>query len=215
MTGVQSQEKIMQPERVIAYIDGYNLYFGLRAAGWRRYLWLDLQLLVRNLLKPNQELVFTKYFTAMVSYPEDKLKRQTLFIDALRTLDNLEIFFGQFQANLRRCRKCGFSESVPQEKMTDVNIAVEMMKDAYQEAFDTGLLISGDGDLTAPLAAIKSLFPRRRIVIAFPPQRKSYRLQEQAHGSFIIGRNNLAKSLFPEQIVTTSGHILQRPDEWR
>jgi hypothetical protein len=205
----------MPSERVIAYIDGYNLYFGLRAAGWRRYLWLNLQLLVTNLLKPGQELVLTKYFTTMVTHPEDRLKRQNLFIDALRTLDNLEIFYGQFQANLRRCRQCGFKESVPQEKMTDVNIAVEIMKDAFQDAFDTALLISGDGDLTAPVAATKSLFPKKRIVVAFPPQRKSYRLQEQAHASFIIGRNNLAKSLFPPEIVTTAGHILTRPPKWR
>jgi len=205
----------MGEERVVAYIDGYNLYFGLRAAGWKRYLWLDLQSLARRLLKPNQSLVFTKYFTAMVSYPEDKLKRQTLFIDALRTLDDFEIFYGQFQANPRKCRSCGFTENVPQEKMTDVNIAVEMMKDAFQDAFDTALLISGDGDLTSPISAVRDLFPSKRIIVAFPPRRKSYRLQEKAHGSFIIGRNNLAKSVFPGKLVTATGHALICPEEWR
>jgi uncharacterized LabA/DUF88 family protein len=206
---------MMEKERVIAYIDGYNLYFGLKAAGWQRYLWLNLPLLAKNLLKPNQNLVFTKYFTSMVTYPEDKLRRQTLFIDALRTQDNFEIFFGQFQTNPRLCRNCGNKEYVPQEKMTDVNIAVEMMKDAYQNAFDTALLISGDGDLTAPLVAIKDLFPEKRIIVAFPPQRKSYRLQEQSHGHFIIGRNNFAKSVFPNEIKTSKGHILKCPDGWR
>lgn len=28
-------------ERVIAYVDGYNLYYGLRAKGWKRYYWLN------------------------------------------------------------------------------------------------------------------------------------------------------------------------------
>ncbi|MCS6861184.1 MAG: hypothetical protein NZT92_12780 [Abditibacteriales bacterium] len=51
-------------ERVIAYVDGFNLYFGLRSRGWRRYYWLNLQALALNLLKPSQQLVFTKYFTA-------------------------------------------------------------------------------------------------------------------------------------------------------
>ena len=27
--------------RVIAYIDGFNLYYGLKESDWRRYLWLD------------------------------------------------------------------------------------------------------------------------------------------------------------------------------
>lgn len=31
--------------RVIAYIDGFNLYFGLKADHGRKYLWLDLQAL--------------------------------------------------------------------------------------------------------------------------------------------------------------------------
>lgn len=29
------------PERVIAYVDGFNLYFGLCEAGFRRFLWLE------------------------------------------------------------------------------------------------------------------------------------------------------------------------------
>ena len=28
-------------ERVISYIDGFNLYFGLRSKGWRRFYWLS------------------------------------------------------------------------------------------------------------------------------------------------------------------------------
>ena len=30
-------------ERVSVYVDGFNLYYGLRARGWRRYYWLDLR----------------------------------------------------------------------------------------------------------------------------------------------------------------------------
>ena len=30
-------------QRVIVYIDGFNLYYGLRAAGLQRYYWLDLR----------------------------------------------------------------------------------------------------------------------------------------------------------------------------
>jgi len=39
--------------RVITYIDGFNLYFGLKSQGWERFLWLDVQALSRNLLKPD------------------------------------------------------------------------------------------------------------------------------------------------------------------
>ncbi len=44
-------------ERLIAYVDGFNLYFGMRETGWQRFYWLDIELLVRNLLKPYQKLI--------------------------------------------------------------------------------------------------------------------------------------------------------------
>ena len=202
-------------ERVIAYINGYNLYFGLRDAGLKRYLWLNLQLLAAHLLKPGQELVFTKYFTSRVSYPKDKQERQALFLEALQTVDNLTIHYGQFQANPRRCRNCGHRDFVPNEKMTDVNIAVEVLTDAFRNSFDTALLISGDGDLTAPLLSIRNNFPEKRVVVAFPPERYSFRLAEKASAYFTIGRANLAKSLFPFELQKPDSYILRCPDSWR
>jgi len=34
---------------VIAYVDGFNLYHGLRAKYQHRYLWLDLERLVQRI----------------------------------------------------------------------------------------------------------------------------------------------------------------------
>jgi uncharacterized LabA/DUF88 family protein len=201
-------------ERVRAYIDGFNLYFGLKSAGWKKYYWLNLQIMAENLLKPSQELVFTKYFTSRVSYPPDKQRRQSTFIEALETLSDFRIHYGHYQANLRRCKKCGNKEMVPNEKMTDVNIAVEMLSDAYQDLFDTALLVSADSDLIAPILTIKNLFPDKRVVVAFPPQRHSGQLERLAHGHFQIGRANLARSVFPDKVQKPDGFVLQRPKEW-
>lgn len=55
------------PERVICYVDGFNLYFGLRDSRLRRYYWLNVRRLAENLLRPHQSLVETKYFTARIS----------------------------------------------------------------------------------------------------------------------------------------------------
>jgi hypothetical protein len=73
-------------ERVIAYVDGFNLYFGLRSKGWKRYYWLNVQALAQNLLKRGQALVVTKYFTARIAGPPDKQERQSAYIEALETL---------------------------------------------------------------------------------------------------------------------------------
>jgi hypothetical protein len=56
-------------KRVIAYIDGFNLYFGLREKGWKGFYWLNLRQVALNLLKSYQKLVAVKYFTSVVTAP--------------------------------------------------------------------------------------------------------------------------------------------------
>jgi uncharacterized LabA/DUF88 family protein len=201
-------------DRVIAYIDGFNLYFGLKAKKWERYLWLNIKQLVKNLLKSNQELILTKYFTSRVSSNPEKQKRQSLFLEALETIPDLQIFYGQYKNNERTCRKCGYKDYVPQEKMTDVNIAVEMMTDAFQNSFDTAILISGDSDLTAPINSIKKIFPDKYILVAFPPERFNFQLASVANGYYTINRNKIAQSLFPKKILKSDGYVLECPESW-
>lgn len=59
-------------ERVVVYIDGFNLYFGIREAGFDKCRWLNLKILVENLLQPHQKLIHIKYFTSRVSNNLDK-----------------------------------------------------------------------------------------------------------------------------------------------
>jgi hypothetical protein len=202
-------------ERVIAYVDGFNFYFGLKASKWERYLWLNYQQLVNNLLRPNQQLVFMKYFTTRISAPLDKRKRQTDYIEALETLPDFRIYYGKYQMNPRHCRKCGFRDLVPNEKMTDVNIATELIVDAFQDRFDTALLISADSDLIGPVVSVRKLFPMKRLVIAFPPQRYSEELKKVASAYFTVGRAEIAKSLFPLKVVKADGYVLQCPATWQ
>jgi uncharacterized LabA/DUF88 family protein len=201
--------------RVIAYVDGFNLYFGLREKGWRRFYWLNVQLLARNLLKFNQELVMTKYFTARVVGSPEKEKRQTTFIETLETLPNLKILYGKYQLNPRECPNCGFKDKVPSEKMTDINIAVEMLSDAINDKFDIALLLSADSDLTPLIRAIKGTFIKKRIIVAFPPKRESAELRNVAHACLRVGRANLARSLFPDKVKKADGFILQCPSTWK
>lgn len=203
------------PSRVIVYIDGFNFYFGIIAKGWRKYLWLDLHKFASSLLLPNQDLVRTKYFTSRISKPFSKQKRQSIFLDALSSLPQLSIFYGRYQADIRTCENCGFTSFVSSEKKTDVNIATELMVDAFQDNFDTAILVTADADLTGPVVAIRKLFPQKKVIIAFPPERHSYELKNVASGAYHIGEEKFSESLFPDEVVTKSGFVLKRPDKWR
>lgn len=200
--------------RVITYIDGFNMYCGIKSKGWQRYFWLDVQALSRNLLKADQTLSQTKYFTARVSGPADKAKRQRTYIDAIQTRPEVSIFFGHFLATPRECRNCGFTYDAFQEKMTDVNIAVELLQDAFQDAFDTAILMSADSDLIASIEAVKKLFPQKRIIVVCPPGRFSVNLTKAAHGYITLGHGLIEKSQFPNEVTTASGFVLRRPTSW-
>ncbi|MDP2808143.1 MAG: NYN domain-containing protein, partial [bacterium] len=129
-------------KKVVAYIDGFNLYFGLKSKGWNRYYWLNLQGMVLSLLKPYQQLIYTKYFTAKIKDPPDKQLRQKIYLETLGTLPEFSIYYGKYQMNPRICPRCGYQELIPSEKMTDVNIATELLADAFQNNFDTAIIIS-------------------------------------------------------------------------
>jgi uncharacterized LabA/DUF88 family protein len=200
-------------ERVIAYIDGYNLYYGLKSKGWKRYYWLNLQTLIGQFIRSNQELVLTKYFTTVVKLPNDKRLRQVEFLDALKTLSNFEIYYGQFLSETITCRQCGHSYTTYHEKMTDVNISVELMSDAFQNRIDTAFLLSADSDLTGTVETVHRLL-KKRVVVIFPPGRSSYSLKSVASAVLHIGHLELAKSLFLDEIAMPGGVVLKRPATW-
>ncbi|RKZ30789.1 NYN domain-containing protein [bacterium] len=202
-------------KKVIAYIDGFNLYFGIKAKYGRKLIWLNPVVLAENLLKPGQRLTAVKYFTSRLVAPPDKVKRQTTFIEALETLPNVKIIYGRYQLEERTCPKCGYLDQVPHEKKTDVNIAVEMLADAVKGDFDTALLMSADADLVPALEKIGVLSPLRNIVIAFPPGRYSKELAKQGFPSFVIGRRKLEISQFPDEVIKASGFVLKKPEKWK
>lgn len=83
--------------RVITYIDGFNLYFGLRSKNWRRYYWLDLVSLSGNLLKTQQQLDAVHYFTTRIRnnrHNTADMQRQNTYLEALGTLPDLTTHFG-------------------------------------------------------------------------------------------------------------------------
>lgn len=98
--------------------------------------------------------------------------------------------------------------------MTDVNIATELLMDTVDDRLEVALIISGDSDLAPPLRVIRSSYPHKRLVAAFPPDRVSNHLKNFVHGYFTIGETKLRISQFPDQLRKTDGFVLHRPSEW-
>jgi hypothetical protein len=206
------------PVRVITYLDGFNLYFGLRSKGWRQYYWLDVHAVSRALLLPGQSLVGVKYFTSRVSSAHgdpSRAHRQAVYLEALATVPGTSLFFGHYLSKAIRCHACGTQWQKHDEKMTDVNIATELLVDAFQDRFDTALLVTADSDLAGPITRLRELFPAKRVVVVFPPDRASKRLGQLASSALHVGRGVLARCQLPDAILKPDGFTLQRPATWR
>ena len=205
-------------QRVAVYIDGLNLYYGLRSKDWRRYYWLNLCRLSENLLRPEQQVTQVKYFTAIFMPNAEnpgQPERQDAYLKALATLPNLSIHYGYHLPKTRVCKQCGAILQTHEEKMTDVNIATELLGDAHSDEFDVAILISADSDLSGPITAIKRKYPDKLIVVAFPPGRMSNKLRQVSDVSFTIWRGKVAASQFPDTVINPDGYPIHKPAQWR
>jgi uncharacterized LabA/DUF88 family protein len=206
----------MKPHRLIFYIDGFNLYFGLKSQGWRKYYWLNLQEMCFRLIRPHQELVKVQYFTARINQAaEQKRRRQLTYLEALETLPLVEIHYGIYIASPQTCFECGHTFIKHNEKKSDVNIAVKLITDAMEDLYDSAVLISADSDLTPAVDAIKTYFPGKRVLLFFPPKRSSLSLKKACHVYCgVLNKTTISKSQLSDTVLSKSGYPLKRPDHW-
>jgi len=140
---------------------------------------------------------------------------QTNYIDALAAKDKLTVHEGHYLEKTQRCNGCGATWKAYEEKMTDVNIAAQMLADAYEDRFDTAFIISGDSDLTTPIQQVRKRFPDKRLIVVFPPNRQSAQLKKAANGFLSIGEDKLRQNQLSDPVITASGFALHRPAHWR
>jgi uncharacterized LabA/DUF88 family protein len=199
----------------MAFVDGFNLYHGLKEKHGHKYLWLDLEALVASLLKPGQQLVAVKYFTARVRNDPPAEQRQSDYLDALDAhCVKVSVISGRFQEKDRSCRVCRTSWVVYEEKETDVSIAVALLEHAVNDDYDTALVLSADSDLCPAVRSLRRLRPNKRVIAAFPPRRSSGELRRTADAALTIGDAKIRQAQLPETITSSSGQVFSRPKHW-
>jgi hypothetical protein len=200
---------------VIAYVDGFNLYYGLHQGYGRRYLWLDLQHLVQR-VRPDDQVLKVRYFTAEVKDDSDGLARQRAYLGALQAYcPAVEVVLGRYQTKSMSCRQCGKVWTSYEEKETDVSIAVALVADAAAKASDIALIVSADSDLCPAIRTARSLSPERRMIAAFPPRRSSFEIRSLIRRPFTLAVADIRNSLLPEVVIDpATGAGLGRPGKW-
>jgi 6-hydroxy-3-succinoylpyridine 3-monooxygenase len=208
-------------KRVIFYIDGFNLYYGA-LKDVPPLKWLNLEKFC-TLLRPHDEIVKIRYFSALVA--GHTKPHQEIYLKALSTTPIVSIILGKFKAKKARCGVLSCSHSggkwfkVPEEKRTDVNIAIYLLDDAYQDQCDHFIVFSGDSDLVPAVSMVRQRFPTKRITVYVPfrdPERgAAVELRTSAHAHRDLPLFLLAKAQFPDEIQDGAGNTLKRPDDWK
>lgn len=145
--------------RTYVYIDGFNFYYGCIKD--TPYKWLNPSRMAALLL-PGHEITAIRYFSANVSARPgnpDAPTRQQTFFRALRTVPNLTIQLGFFKTHgvrmpLVNPPSAGSSTALvwrTDEKGSDVNLATQMLVDAFDDLFDCAVVVTNDSDLLGPI----------------------------------------------------------------
>lgn len=193
------------------YIDGFNVYHGLRHKKFQRFYWLDYRALAESLVRPDQVLVHVKYFTSRVTKPQESRKRQSTYLDALEATGGLEIVEGVYQHRPMRCPACGHGWKRPTEKMTDVNIATHLATDALRDVIDVAFLVCADADLIPAVRVAKE--EGKSVVVISPRGRTSDELVREANAHLHFNSSTLGRCQLPD--VVEAEVPLHRPPTWR
>jgi uncharacterized LabA/DUF88 family protein len=126
-------------ERIIIFIDNSNIF-----QGFRKYkIKADYEKL-KNLITRGRELKNVFLYEGVV-YPMSPEKKN--WYEELKVRSGYEI-----KASFDKIARGGAIE-----KKVDINIAIDMVSLAHQNAYDTGILVSGDGDFVPVAKKIKEL----------------------------------------------------------
>lgn len=217
---------------VRAYIDGFNLYYG--ALKGTPYRWLDLATLCDALA--GASVVGVTYCTARLKARTDDpglTARQNAYLHALEGQARVTVLYGKFKegpVRLRRlsddgcsccegrlrpkCACCtGSTIGVirSEEKGSDVQLGVQLVKDAYERSIDAALIVSNDSDLQPAIDIARSLKVHVTVVNPRIGGHNALSGSSRRH----ISRGMLHRAQFPEEVLLPNGRRVRRPAEWK
>jgi len=167
-------------KRVICYIDGFNLYHSIVALGsdYNYLKWVNLWKLSNAYIKSlNEKLIKVYYFSAIASWLKDSSARHKKFIKANKSFGVTPVL-GHFKKKGRQCKKCSAKWSEHEEKQSDVNLAIYLVKHACLNNFDKAFVISADSDLCPPIDFVINDC-KKEVEILIPPNR--YKITSELH----------------------------------
>lgn len=177
-------------KRSAFFIDGLNLYFGVRRLYKPHLMWLDLHKLAGMFTGQQEDLKYINYFTSKVHFIKSAEKNQAMYLNALNETD-VTVIYGKFSKRRHHCNRpeCSKAHNFVhcldcqkillrrEEKQSDVALAVSVMYGALKDEYDKAYIISGDSDMVPLLESLSKM--KKEAVLLYPPKREAKDLKKK------------------------------------
>lgn len=221
--------------KVIVYVDGFNLYYG--ALKHSPYKWLDIhKFFSQNALKsqiPKISRLTVKFYTADIKSNFSRLgakssAAQQAYHRALESphtgdVEVIKGFYNASRATPMVYNKPPQKDHVTEvwkleEKQTDVNIALDLYRDASKGDHDFSVLCSSDTDVVPAFKYIKKDFPSLGLGVVLPLLHKGFRKLSayDKYSDWVIRsltEKDLELSQFKNRVPTRKKPV-DKPDHW-
>ena len=170
------------------FIDGSNFYFSLKS-----FNNMEINVKKVNFLKlgkklcvENRKSIRIYYYNAPLNKQEynEKYIKQQRFFEKLRKTPELNLVLCRLQKRWLNKNKTKYEYAI---KGDDIHIAVDTVKLAYNDAYDTAILVSGDGDFAPAIEAVQE--KGKRAEQAYFKKGPFWHLKQKCNESIFIDEN--------------------------
>ena len=180
----------MPPERIVILVDGSNMYHYLRGLKFRGILSFDYKAFAHFLAR-GRHIVSATYYIGKVR-PQggdakgEELRRAQQRLFAYLHVAGWHIEYGHMLKN----------NGVFQEKGVDVHMAVDLVTGAYDDRYDTAVLVSSDTDLIPAVHSVRS--KKKKVEYIGFAHRPSFGLMKNVSLTTTLRREDL-KGFFAQE----------------
>lgn len=135
----------------MVFIDGSNFYHIVKnLLPDKKPNDLNFEKFIDNITN-NRNLIRVYYYNCPLDISKDfgAYAKQQRFFEKLKAIPNFEVILCRMQ----KVKIDG--KTIYQAKEDDIQLAVDMVKLAYNDAYDTAILVSSDGDFVPAIKAVK------------------------------------------------------------
>jgi uncharacterized LabA/DUF88 family protein len=217
--------------RTIVYIDGFNLYY--RALKPLGHKWMNVEALSKAVLPASNQITAINYYTARVSGRVDPgaPARQHAYLRALGSLPRVAIYYGNFLTGKKWAGLvqppdfrpvCAFPPGTApphvayvwktEEKGSDVNLGVHLVRDAFTKAFDEAAVLTNDTDLVEPIRIVTRETGLPVTLLTPVPRPATSLVAVSTHVRHI--QPYLGPCVFPDPVKLAGGKTVAKPAGW-